>query len=399
MIEVERLLGSLRTELDQLNIPAEIESRMRSALENRALPSLPRRYWKAGLAVSLLALLVIWFQRDNIADYSKILAFFSNEKSGVQEQNVPENSLPIAKSTVDVQKEKERLAQEGYVIKREGEKSQEPSGGGYAFFSIKYVSTLKDIVYNSSSVSKGEVLGIKYFVASNFNNLAYTKAKVLITQSYDQKYKDGDIITVVKTGGIITQYEQIIKDEIDKKFQIPQAELDEAKHKLVTADNYDGNLLYPEDKIVFFAGEKPPFEEAGEDSSFISGPVIKFSGDEIINKVKDKWDGPFIWEEFYGGSLPNLEGRIRQVVESKKSFSKDKARQVAYQALSDTQRQALLSWESAIVLYHEKGIYQERGIKTPEGTIEVIFKTSKNSTIVNLVDDNYKVFSVREGGS
>jgi len=395
MIEVENLLGSLKTELNQLNIPAEMESRMRIALENRSLPSLPRRYWKAGLAVSLLMLLVIWFQRDNIAD-SKILTFFSNEKSRVQEQNVLETSLPMAKSTVDVQKEKEKLAQEGYVIKREGENSQEHSDSSFALADIMYVSTLKDIVYNSKSASKGEVLGIKYFVASNFNNLAYTKAKVLITESYDQKYKAGDIITIIKTGGIITHYEQIVKDEIDKKFQIPQADLEESKHKLVVADNYDGNLLYPEDKIVFFDSQNPLFEEDGEDSSFIIGPVVKFSGDEILNKVKDKRDVPFVWEEFYSGSLSDLEGRIRQTVERKKSYSKDKAQQAAYQALNDTQRQAVLALESADVLYREKGIYEERGIKTPDGTIQVIFKTSKGFITVDLVDDNYKVFGVRE---
>ena len=212
--------------------------------------------------------------------------------------------------------------------------------------------------------------GIKYFVNNHF---AYTKAKVLIKESYDRKYQTGEIVTVVKTGGIITHYEQIIKDEIDKKFNIPQAELEEAKKKLVVADNYDGILLFPSDQILIFLGERPGFEQAGVERYLISGPVIKFNGDEIRNKEEKTWDGPYVWEEFYSDSLSGLEGRIRKVLEAKQNFSKEKARQAAYQALTDSQRQEVLDWETAVVLYHEKGL----GVKTPEGTITVMFRTSK----------------------
>jgi hypothetical protein len=55
-----------------------------------------------------------------------------------------------------------------------------------------------------------------------------------------------------------------------------------------------------------------------------------------------------------------------------------------------------LDLETAVVLYHEKGIYHVEGlgVKTPEATITVIFKTSKGGFTVYLVDDNYRVLKV-----
>lgn len=388
MTELERMFGSLKTEINQLSVPEEMEERLRFALENRALSKPYKRYLQAGLAIAVVALIVIGYQWDEISLYGKKLAGF-DQAVGTAQSYEKENLPPKTVSAAVVEQEREKLAQEGYIVKREGE--FDDTVGGYGNFSLAFISTLKDVVYNSSGVSKGEVLGIKYFVNDHF---AYTKAKVLITESYDQQYQAGDIVTVVKTGGIITHYEQIIKDEIDKKFNIPQAELEEAKKKMVIADNHDGNLLFPSDQILIFLGERPEFEPAGVESHFVSGPVIKFNGDVIRNKVENRWDGPYVWEEFYSGSLSDLEGRIRKVLEAKQNFSKEKARQAAYQALTDSQRQEVLDWETAVVLYHEKGL----GGKTPEGTITVMFKTLKGGFTVYLVDDNYRVLKVQAGG-
>jgi hypothetical protein len=389
--ELERMFGSLKTEINQLSIPEEMEERLRFALENRALPKPYKGFLQVGLAIAVVALIVISYKWDEISLYGKELAGFDQAAGSVQQPYNTKNLPPKAISAAVVEQEKEKLAQEGYIVKHEGEFDDRV--GGYGNFDIAYFLTLKDVVYNSSSVSKGEVLGIKYFVN---DNIAYTKAKVLITESYDQQYQAGDIVTVVKRGGIITHYEQIIKDEIDKKFNIPQAELEEAKKKMVIADNHDGNLLFPSDQILIFLGEMTKFDQAGVESYIMSGPVIKFNGDVIRNKVENAWESPYVLEEFYGGSLSDLEGRIRKDLEAKQNFSKEKARKAAYQALTDSQRQEVLDLETAVVLYHEKGIYHVEGlgVKTPEATITVIFKTSKGGFTVYLVDDNYRVLKV-----
>lgn len=298
--------------------------------------------------------------------------------------------------TVDITKEKEKLAEEGYIVKRESIPVQD-SGERVADTSKAYPSTLKDRVFGAVDTLKGEILGVNYFVS---DKTTLTKAKFLIKESYDNKFKPGDIITVYSHGGVITHYQFIINHGIDEKFNMSKEELEEAKKKMVVDGDYGSGLLYPEDNVVVFVDKVPSFYKVDEDGYYVGGKILKYKGENIIiNNQKSICEDEEEFKELYSSDkLVDLESKIKKAVEEKVGFSKEKAKEAAYSALTEEEKKAVVNLEESYVTYHSKGRYLNQE-KSPEEIIMVTFKTSSEYPImVVLKSGSYEVLQIQRNG-
>lgn len=301
---------------------------------------------------------------------------------------------PVA--TVDVVKEKEKLAEEGYIVKRENIPTQDSDGAGI-MASKAYSVTLKDRVFESEDTLKGEILGVNYFVS---DKTTLTKAKFLIKESYDNKFKPGDIITVYSHGGVITHYQFIINHGIDEKFNMSKEELEEAKKKMVVDGDYGSGLLYPEDNVIVFVDKVPSFYKVDEEGYYVGGKILKYKGENIIiNNQKYICEDEEEFKEFYSSDkLVDLESKIKKAVEEKVGFSKEKAKEAAYSALTEEEKKAVVNLEESYVTYHSKGRYLNQE-KSPEEIIMVTFKTSSEYPImVVLKSGSYQVLQIQRNG-
>lgn len=299
---------------------------------------------------------------------------------------------------VDITKEKEKLKQEGYIVSNDSIGVVEDSGSS-ASASKAFFMTLKDQVFSADHVLKGQVLGVSYFIS---NNQAFTKAKVLVEESYDDTLKPGSIITVNKYGGIVTHYEFIIKEGIDKKFNMTKEELEETKKKSVVADNYDGKMLYPNDEIIVLLNKNfstPTEFIKGEYS--VTGTVVKYIEDEINKPEYMKDESTYFSEssenekEFYSSNkVMDLEEKLKTVLNEKKNFSKDTARQVAYDSLNEKDKKRIKNWEDAHVFYHSNVNFNDNKQNRKE-QIDVIFEVNDGkANIFIYMDINYNIINI-----
>lgn len=328
------------------------------------------------------------------------LLFFLNYPVQVKEElnlgdNVEDRSSPsVTISQIDEEIMKEILAKEGYatdpdLFHIEDIEYNEISG----IADIPYISTFKDFVFNSSSVIKGKVLGTKVFFDET-NQMAYTKAKVLVEKSYDNQFKEGKVLTVMKPGAIITHYQQIILKGIDKKFHISEEELEVAKNKLVVSDLPYGEPILPGDQLITFLNEGE-FHK-GEKILDISGPIIKFdNGELIIEPMETSIESPYnTLELFEQYDLAGLESRILEVINEKKGYSKENFRNIAFNAIQGEQLE-VKNWESADVTYYEKGRYLD-GEKTSNEIVVVTFKNNNDdSTRVIINSSDHRVEMIK----
>lgn len=341
----------------------------------------------------------------------------------VQEKGT-EKSLAI----VDITKEKEKLQQEGYIVSNKGinigqDISSVATAGNAAnssypvdksiisnspvdydmssYTSSKkaYNMTLKNQVFSADYVLKGQVLGVNYFID---NIQTFTKAKILIEESYDNNLKSGDIITVYKFGGVITQYEFMILNGIDKKFNMSNDELEEAKKKMVVSDNYDGKLLYPDDNVILLLNktqDRPSTMKEGE--YFASRTVVEYKDDEIIKPPYIKGESVYLNEiedadkEVYSyDKVSELEEKLKSDIEEKKNFSKDKAIQAAYNSLSEDDKKRFSNiYKSDVTYYSNEKIVS--GNKVIETQIDVRIPTNDEKTSIFVsMNNNYKIINI-----
>lgn len=352
----------------------------------------------------------------------------------VQEKGT-EKSLAI----VDVTKEKEKLHQEGYIVNKEeinisqdissvatagnGASSSSPVDKGidsttsinaagnsnspvdnYMGSNIEackaYNMIFKDQVFSADYVLKGQVLGVNYFVD---NIQTFTKAKILIEESYDNNLKSGDIITVYKFGGVITQYQFMILNGIDKKFNMSNDGLEEAKKKMVVSDNYDGKLLYPDDNVILLLNktqDRPSTIKEGE--YFVSRIVVEYKDDEIIKPPYIKGESVYFnnleyddnKEVYAYDKVSDLAEKLKSDIEEKKNFSKDKARQVAYDSLSEDDKKRFSNIDKSDVTYHNN-VKIVDGNKVTEEQIDVRIPTNDEKAFIFVsMNKDYKIINI-----
>lgn len=82
MRKVEQMLAEKKLELDRLEIPPELETRLRSALENRIPKIRARNNWKVKLAAGCIALMLIGYNFDALAFYGMKLIGYDQVMNG-----------------------------------------------------------------------------------------------------------------------------------------------------------------------------------------------------------------------------------------------------------------------------------------------------------------------------
>ncbi len=387
---------------DVLTPEANIDDVIKKSIDIARNQKKPKWFYSKALVASLAIIIVSGgilgitkgFTSDEAIPKKLDVGKVSDSSKDIGSIREEEIKKPVA--TVDVVKEKEKLAEEGYIVKRENIPTQDSDGAGI-MADKAYPITLKDRVFGAMDTLKGEILGVNYFVT---NKTTLTKAKFLVKDSYDNKFKSGDIITVYSHGGVITHYQFIINHSIDEKFNMSKGELEEAKKKMVVDGDYGSGLLYPEDNVIIFVDKVPSFYKVDEEGYYVGGKILKYKGENIIiNNEKSICEDEEEFKEFYSSDkLVDLESKIKKAVEEKVGFSKEKAKEAAYSALTEEERKTIVNLEESYVTYHSKGWYLNHE-KSSEEIIMVTFKTSKEYPIIVLLKSgSYEVLQIQRNG-
>lgn len=99
MQDVEDLLKAKKIEIDKLDVPDELESRLRSALNKTNKHRGPKKHWIAGLAAVLVFILLAGYHSDTLAFYGKKLIGYEGVMNGtLQELNELRKGQSIGKS-------------------------------------------------------------------------------------------------------------------------------------------------------------------------------------------------------------------------------------------------------------------------------------------------------------
>lgn len=309
-------------------------------------------------------------------------------KMSQKNENIQANKEKLSQlAAVDVEREKERLVSEGYLVEAGSDLPEVSGPSSSALKDVRYTSTLKDYIYNSRSTVKGKVLGVKYIIGEHS---AYTKAKFLVEESYSGLYKLGDIVTVVRAGAIITHYEMIIKEEIDKKFNIPEAELEQAKQKMVVVDNWGGEMIFPDESMILFIGDRVETDDLNDEAYYVSGPVVKFKGKEILIPDSRMEEGYIFEEFFFTKQLSVFVEKLASIVKEKENYSKEKAIEAAYNFLSEQDRQQITNLENSSVRFSSRGIYY----KTPKNVIVVTFMLKNDQPLTVILKEEYQLYKI-----
>jgi hypothetical protein len=330
-------------------------------------------------------------------------SFLFTEKANVNKNNDVNTTksntpIPSKKMAIDINKEKEKLEKEGYLIRSDGINLEGgTSMGGMA--DLAFVSTLKDHVFISDNVVNGKIRGVKYYIKDNF---AYSEAKLLVVKSYDGKIRPGEIVTVVSFGGIVSQYDSIIMNGIDKKFTMSQKELEAAKSKMVVANTFIDEIIYPDDQmVVFFTNESMEPNGEVEKGYKVSGPLIKYDNEKnIIKKTEQGLEGlDDLYSEFrHFDNLKSVEDTISAAIKEKQDYAPTKAREIAYNALTTEDQKKIVNWVTANVNYHSEGRFIQ-GKKTKPNVIVVEFRTNEELPIIVVVSGkDYKLITIFKDG-
>jgi hypothetical protein len=361
-------------------------------LINKALQKVNRPKWKsfriltaAIIVFGFLTTVSILLQRE--PEQAK-----KSQINTINKENEIEKAVKIA--VVDINKEKTKLASEGYTVEPRTGLPEGYNGSSSALINrdMAYISTLKDVIYNTNSTIKGKVLGIKYFI---HRNTAFTKAKILVEESYTGSYKPGDIVTIVKTGAIITHYEMIVMEGIDQKFNIPESELEQAKQKMVVHDNFQGEMVFPDETMIVFIGKKAETNEKNDEAYYVGEPIIKFHEEKILPPQSTGMEESYIFDEFsFTEQLDVLEDKIHKIAIEKEGFTYEKARKAALNSLLEQDKHQIINLDEATVRYSSQGAYLNAE-KTPENVIIVTFELKNNRVMrVILSEKDYQLYKI-----
>jgi hypothetical protein len=361
-------------------------------LINNALQKANRPKWKS-FRILTAAIIIFGFLTT-----VSILLQGEPEQVKISQLNMVNTENEIDKAVkvalVDIKTEKKKLANEGYTVEPRTGYPEGYNGSSSALINrdMAYISTLKDVIYNTNGTIKGKILGIKYFI---HKNTAFTKAKILVEESYTGPYKPGDIVTIVKTGAIITHYEMIVMEGIDQKFNIPESELEQAKQKMVVHDNFQGEMIFPDETMIVFMGKKAETDEKNDEAYYVGEPLIKFHEGKILPPQSTGMEESYIFDEFFfTEQLDVLENKIHTIVKGKDSFTYEKARKAAFNYLLEQDKHQIINMDEALVRYSTQGTYLNAE-KTPGNVIIVTFELKNNRVIrVILSEKDYQLYKI-----
>lgn len=132
---------------------------------------------------------------------------------------------------------------------------------------LKYYNSLEDLVTDADLIIQGKVLETNSFIYLPENTelpTVMTKVKVLITQSFNNHAKKGDIVTFIEAGGIATKKEL----GLDKKLNLPKEQWND-KVKVISC----GVPVMEKNETVMLFGSYPKssFKVVNEPHYYIIG--------------------------------------------------------------------------------------------------------------------------------
>lgn len=86
MNNVEEWLSTKKSEIDQMQVPDEMELRLRTALERRQVQPSTKRNWKPRIAILCILALLVAYQSDTLAFYGKKLIGYDPIMNGTLQQ-------------------------------------------------------------------------------------------------------------------------------------------------------------------------------------------------------------------------------------------------------------------------------------------------------------------------
>lgn len=99
MKEVEKILSEKKIEMDNVEVPEELESRLYNALESSSPINVRKKSWKTVVVAACIAFLLIGYNFNALAYYGKKLLGYDNVMNGTLKQlNELGNGQPIGKS-------------------------------------------------------------------------------------------------------------------------------------------------------------------------------------------------------------------------------------------------------------------------------------------------------------
>ncbi|WIV12689.1 DUF4179 domain-containing protein [Proteiniborus sp. MB09-C3] len=99
MKEIEKILSGKKADIDKLQVPEELESRLYKALENSSPSKVKKKNWKAVVAAACVAFLLIGYNFNALAYYGKKLLGYDQIMNGTLRQlNELGKGQPIGKS-------------------------------------------------------------------------------------------------------------------------------------------------------------------------------------------------------------------------------------------------------------------------------------------------------------
>ena len=86
MPEIERLLNQKKAQLDELQVPEELEERLRVALQNKNRSRKEKKGWMIKAAAACLIILLVGYNFDTLAFYGKRLIGYDAIMNGTLQQ-------------------------------------------------------------------------------------------------------------------------------------------------------------------------------------------------------------------------------------------------------------------------------------------------------------------------
>lgn len=86
MKEVEKMLHEKKLEMDKIQAPEELEIRLRTALENKSIKKREKKPWRLKAVAAMIALLLIGYNFDTLAFYTKKLVGYDGVMNGTLKQ-------------------------------------------------------------------------------------------------------------------------------------------------------------------------------------------------------------------------------------------------------------------------------------------------------------------------
>lgn len=97
--EIEKLLAEKKKEIDNIEVPEDLESRLYAALENRSSAKTKKKNWKTAVTVAFIVFLLIGYNFNALAYYGKKLLGYDNIMNGtLKHLNELGKGQPIGKS-------------------------------------------------------------------------------------------------------------------------------------------------------------------------------------------------------------------------------------------------------------------------------------------------------------